>query len=203
MALSRTLAAAAMGSALVVAGCGGSESGGGGGDVFTTVGKSYATASAEALALIDEADDMVTNDPILTPPPGTATYRGAADFEYDTSTGVELAVGNLRLAVDFDGGDISGNISNVLTENGTRMAGDLPISAGALSGGGGSTPVEFDADFSGVLTGGGDTLSVTDGVIDGEFGGTNGSHVYGFLDATTSHNGTGGVMTGAFGAERQ
>ena len=205
MALSRTLAAAAMGSALVVAGCGGSESGGGD-DFFTTVGKSYAEASSEALALIDEANDVTTNNPILTPPGGTATYRGAVEFDYEvTSMGdLELAVADLRLNVDFDGpSGVTGNINNVVAETGTRYTGNLPITDGILTGGNGMDEVEYDADFSGTLIGGGNTLQITDGGIDGVFGGANGSHVSGFLDATTSYNSVAGTLTGDYGAMRQ
>jgi len=200
--------AALTGAALMVSGCSG---GGTSAADFTTDGKTFARANAQANSLIDNRITPNVGGPIADPP-ATAVYGGAATLSYGSaSSGPIDAVGEINLQVNLSVGSVGGDISNLVNDRDERLSGSLNIvtDGGTLfTGDPAVTGLSFDgAALNGTLTGGADgTLLVSNGTLDGVFGGANAQFVAGEFDAgissgTATLDGAAATVEGAYGAE--
>ncbi len=135
---------------IALAGCGG----------LLDDGAGFEEAFAASIDLFDEVSALSKTEVSDMPTTDTATYRGWAGF----GSFNPLVLGEMTVEADFDGGTLDGDISNLV--NGDDEA---------VSGGGTITGTFVGADISGVLNGSGtsdgDTFTITDQPMTGEFRG--------------------------------
>lgn len=180
------LAALAM-TALAACGGGTAEPGGGGGGG----GGGGAPAYDAAAAIFAENTDAISalqGTGVASMPTGSATYSGSAaltlELSENTFTG---AYADMLLEADFDGGTVTGTLTEVVEQQAGAVGGGLDIGAGAISGAAltaeatgqialPSHSVDLALDLSGTFLG--DSASAIDGTlsgtttVDGTFEGT-------------------------------
>ena len=202
-------AALAVAVALSLSGCGGSDNGGGGGNLQLD-GLNFSQASSLANQVIGDAEAAENGQPVTGLPSGTATYRGIADMVIPTSASDSVfAIGEVTVNVNYNTPQVTGgSIQDVIVENGDRLDnGSLSIGSAPITGstGGATDTYAFDASLSGTIDGSAGSLTVSNGSIDGEFGGGSATHIWGFLSGDSNYNGypESGGLDGEYGAERQ
>lgn len=138
--------------------------------------------SQEALSFIDTGTQLngVFNTAFKGMPiTGTARYNGQSGLVLTSAAGDDfLLLGDGALLADFQNGTMDGTLGSfrgVILPGGagpagavTDYAGTIVLANGAI---GVTRPNDFDADFDGTLTGGGNVIFVT-GDIYGDFKGT-------------------------------
>jgi len=183
---------------LMIAGlsaCGGGSTGGG-----ASSAASFQDLFDQADAIADATNTLQYTDPTTLPTGGSATYTGVIVVD---AADLDRAAGTLALTANFANNQITGSVSNVVTEAEDSLVGTLSITNGSIDR---AADVEsdftFDADLTGTLTD--DTFTYEVGAtMAGDFVHTDYGTVEGPVDGTVTVSGQVSVITeGAFIAER-
>lgn len=160
---------------------------------------SFTTALAVGDALTNTVSAIPYTNPRALPSSGSATYVGIAGAEITNFT---LAVGEIGLVADFSESKISGVMGNFLDEDSTPLLGEINVVAGDIDR---NTNVAaaytYETTISGELTYGSDVF-VIEGVLIGDFTGTDHTYVEGFWGGPATSGGVENFISGAFFAER-
>jgi len=179
--------------ALLLAGCGG-----GGGTLGQNPPQDFLTAKTAYEAV--EGRLAARSNTAYVPPfiegmpsSGTATYRGYVFADLQTPSQNTELYGQATITANFapSGGTMSGTASNFFGKDNSgaeaSYAGQLTFSNGVINV---DRKNDFDLNYSGTLTGNGDTV-VLSGKIDGDFKGDPIRGIYGTDTMTGTVNGTG------------
>ena len=186
--------AAAFGLAATLAACGGSGPGFGPKSTGPLLGSgaTYASAGTAETALaarVDEAFEAAGRFAFAElPETGSATYNGIASG--DTTSGLAMSYrGNLALTVDFETGDVSGTLGNIVTTMGSPSTITPSTLSGTISSDLGDTAIAFASTPTGTgvigYTGGFAQVIVSSGT--GFIGGPQASVAQGTLAVSFDH----------------
>lgn len=174
-------------------------------EVFATADAEFAAIDTRLAGLFNTA--FVPPLIVGMPDMGTATYTGGTRLTLATAGQPTQVFGAASLTADFAADTISGTVTNFIgtdrTGNAALYSGNLTLAGGVIGAG---VPNNFSIGYSGALTGNGEAIALTAGLIEGKFKGDSAGGPLGIRgsDATVSATIDGAPVTGtlALAAER-
>lgn len=171
---------------VLLSACGGSSSSG------TPTYATFQEAAEAGIALGNTVSPIPYTVPSTLPRNGSAVHDGVIGIGLSDNS---AAVGEMTMRTDFSTQMITGDVSNVIDSDNTRLSGSLDITGGRFDRNVDVTRnFTFNADMTGRLTAGGSTFDV-DATLEGDYTGTQYQYVEGFVDGTVTIDGQVAVIS--------